>query len=762
MKNTIKYILFVFAGILAGQSFLCAQTFTDDEIETIKLYKTIEPVSEGNFRINLEAFVTGASEVTTSAKPVDVALVLDMSQSMGSNLTIYSPRTSQGYSYSNYGDNTYYYKDGDGYYEVERGRTGYYPNYSYYLYYSKNNSNHYLYVDSSYDSRQGHTVTGQNTTIWTGVLYQRSQRSKLNLLKDAVKSFIDIIAENAKGRDGIAGTDDDVAHRISIIKFASNNQSSVIEVNGVKGLVDVGNGSALKTAVNNLSAGTYTRSDTGMNLALGVMNGVTRESSKVVVMFTDGVPTESGAGQTFDDDVANRAIGYSKTLKGSGASVYTVGIFDTETSDIRTYMNYVSSNYPNATDMDTPGTGGDATKGFYQLSDGSDLTAIFNHIASDVSSEVIDLHSSSASVIDIVSNNFKLPASVVANPSLITLSIEKVNGYDESKKNADFYLDEATGTKYYYGFTFENDADYYSAHTPTVSVPADKPNTVKVTGFDFGLEDIVNETTGEVTYGNFVGNRTVNDVSIPAGRKLVISFPIELNSDYQGGYSMPSNDIESGIYIGEDLVKRFPLPTTDFPSICIVKHGLLPGESAIFKVTGTYKENEDDENFKTVSYDVVLTQKADAAGNLLPCYAVMKRLYSGSYRVEETSWSWMYEADANINGGVRTLEYDILPADQVGVDQALLKAGADLVNGGSVVGKTATKTVESVLMPFVMLKDSNGEYVDSAISVLYEFGNVRKTAGKPARGESWKNNKFKGGTNNTGSTEGGVSEEEDI
>lgn len=759
MNNTIKYILFAFAGLLASQSLLCAQTYTDDEIETIKLYKTIEPVSEGNFRINLEAFVTGASEVTTSAKPVDVALVLDMSQSMLDELRVARPSAS--YSYNSINNGTYYYKYGDNYYEVSRGG----ESSARYLRYYRNGWR-YLYGTQSYNSSSGHTVSGNNTTIYTGVLYQ--DVSKLNLLKDAVKSFIDIIADNAKGRDGRAGTDDDVAHRISIIKFASSNQSSVIPVNGVAGLVDVGDGSALKTAVTNLTNGTYTRSDTGMNLALGVMNGVTRESSKVVVMFTDGVPTESGWGTTFDDDVANRAIGYSKTLKGNtiGANVYTIGIFDTETTDIRTYMNYVSSNYPNASNMTTPGTGGDVTKGFYQLSDGSDLSDIFKGIASDVSSEVIDLHSSSASVIDIVSNNFKLPASVVANPSLITLSIEKVNGYDASKKDVDFYEDETTHKKYYYGFTFEPDADYYNAHTPSVSVPAapagQQPNTVNVTGFDFGLQDVVNETTGDITYGNFVGNRTVNDVSIPAGRKLVISFPIELNSDYQGGYSMPSNDIQSGIYIGDELVKPFPVPTTDFPSICIVKHGLLPGESAIFKVTGSYKENEDDENSPTVSYNVVLTQKTDAAGNLLPCYAVLKRLYSGKYKVEETNWSWMYVADNNVNGGARMLEYDILPADQVGVDQELLKAGNDLVNGGNVVGKTATKTVGSVLMPFVMLKDSQGEYIDSAISILYEFGNVRKTAGKPARGESWKNNKFKGGTNNTGTTEGGVVEEENL
>lgn len=748
MKNTFKYILFTLAGLIAGQVVAPAAPASgdDDDFETIKLYKTVTQTSEGKYTVNLEAFVTGSSVVSSSTMPVDVALVLDMSRSMNNTIPVYSPSSSQDYSYGAVSGHTYYIKYNNAYCRVSANHRNYFGD-KYSLSFTSGGTTYYLTTKGISETRE--EANGRNTTLWTGILYTSENRTKLSLLKDAVKSFIDIIAENAKGADKTAGTEDDVAHRISIITFASTGEEQI-----VKGLTDVGNGQSLKTTVDGLSLGTYTQSDLGMGLAVDVMDGVTRESAKVTIMFTDGVPCNTGQGTIFTTSIANGAIYNALTLKNNDVKVYTIGIFDNATTQVQNYMHYVSSNYPTAESMDVPNTG-DKSKGFFQLSDGSDLTSIFEKIATETTEDVIDLHESSTSVIDIVSSNFVIPSTVTS--ANVSLAIHKVDGYNADYKDIDYY--ERDGVKYYYGYTFVEDAEYLAAHTPSV---VRNENTISVTGFDFALGDTIDESTGAITsYGNFVGERDVEGVKTYAGRKIVISFPIELSPDYQGGYLMPSNDIQSGIWVDGDLVKPFPRPMVDFPSICIVKHGLMVGESAIFKVTGTYVAEEGGTE-QTVSYNVVLTQKATAQGAKLPCYAVLKRLYSGCYTVEEANWSWMYQPDSNINSGRTNISFDILPADQVGVTYDLLINGNDLTNNGTVIGKTASKTLDSVTMPFVMLKDLKGEYNDSAISVLYEFGNVRKTSGKPARSEAWAHNKFKGGTAESGGSESGSSEEEEL
>ena len=762
MKKALIYIFVALSGLFAGH--VPSFGAEDEDYETVKLYKKIIPgANDGEYTIKLEAFVTGSSTVSSSTKPADIALVLDVSWSMRETAGTPISLSSAGYSYSTIGNGTYYYSYNGSFYQVNRGGS---KNSGYFLYFTVGGQNWFLKGNNTAPSRVREYTSGQSTEIWRGVLYQ--QVSKMDLLKDAVKNFIDVVNESSKGKDKIAGTDDDVDHKISIIKFAGTNSDDVGNQSYgtnqeysqiVKELTSVSSGStSLKNTVDALNMGYYTQSDYGMKHAGRVLDPVTRNSSKVVVMFTDGVPNNDGTGD-FIKEVADSAILYSKKLKESGVKVYTIGIFDTETTQIRNYMNYISSNYTHASSMDDSGGTADG-KDFYKLSNGSDLSDIFEKIAEETTSDVVDLHESSTSMIDIVSNNFKIPDDVVSAGKVSVEVWKATETYNSAYENVDYFYDKASDKEYYYGFTFEKDDDYTAAHTPTVVKDQDKPNSISISNFDYALDDV---ETGDCT-GNWVGLRDVNGVKMPAGRKIVITFPITLNPDYQGGYFMPSNDFHSGIYADGNLVKPFPVPSVDFPSICIVKHGMLVGESAIFHVDGTYKDDKN--NTKTVHYDVVLTQKANASGTKLPCYAILKRLNSGSYTVTETNWSWMYEADEAVCNGARSLTYSILPADQVGVTTELLSEGQDLEQNGGVIGKTATKSVSiddvSVLMPFVMLKDSQGEYVDSAISILYEFGNVRKTSGKPARGESWKNNKFKGGTNNTGTTEGGVVEEENL
>ena len=86
----------------------------------------------------------------------------------------------------------------------------------------------------------------------------------------------------------------------------------------------------------------------------------------------------------FDGKVANDAVTYAKSLKDSGAIVYSIGVFDsanpasTESRENQ-FMHAISSNYPNATTYKNRGEGSNA--GYYKTAtNASDLNSIFEEI----------------------------------------------------------------------------------------------------------------------------------------------------------------------------------------------------------------------------------------------------------------------------------------------------------------------------------------------------------------------------------------------
>lgn len=71
--------------------------------------KTIKKGENGQFLLTLEAYATGSTTTTTSTKPVDIVLVLDVSGSMKENLTEAGYRYNEVYDLSTNG--THYYKN---------------------------------------------------------------------------------------------------------------------------------------------------------------------------------------------------------------------------------------------------------------------------------------------------------------------------------------------------------------------------------------------------------------------------------------------------------------------------------------------------------------------------------------------------------------------------------------------------------------------------------------------------------------------------
>ena len=138
-------------------------------------------------------------------------------------------------------------------------------------------------------------------------------------MKQAVNSFIDKVGEQYSEKGD---------HRMAIVTFGSKAETWQGWT-----VVDAAGKSSLKKAVDRLpqNPAGATNVGAGMQAAETLMGsgyayaGSSMNRQKVVIVFTDGVPT---TGTEFNTAVANAAISSAKKLKDAGTVVYTVGIFN--------------------------------------------------------------------------------------------------------------------------------------------------------------------------------------------------------------------------------------------------------------------------------------------------------------------------------------------------------------------------------------------------------------------------------------------------
>ena len=175
--------------------------------------------------------------------------------------------------------------------------------------------------------------------------------TRIEALKEAANSFVDVIAD--KNKDV---SDEAKQHRVAVVSFnaeATTNQSMTVCAGDKT--------TEIKSAITDLATSQGTRSDYGLQQAQSVLTDSKRDGAKqVVVFFTDGIPTESGA-DNFDPAIASPAVTAAGQMKdaGKGAAVYTIGIHnEAKPSDdpeadnthvLNKFLHAVSSNYPNAT-----------------------------------------------------------------------------------------------------------------------------------------------------------------------------------------------------------------------------------------------------------------------------------------------------------------------------------------------------------------------------------------------------------------------------
>lgn len=527
---------------------------------------------ENTYKIKLEAYTTG--DITVSGGdpvPADIVLVLDMSGSMDYCLNCGHPETQENnmagherdgkcpvsnYEYtpvysSNISNYQTYYINNNGTYQA--------------VYYCNRSGCRTWYTSSSHYShswRTSYTPKNDENDNANTQFYARTENatyftSRISALKEAVNNFIDSVHDDA--------VENTVDHRISIVKFAGTESphtgnQTYRDNNGniqnysqiVVGLTSANTGAnTLTSAVDRLDPAGATRVDYGLSRANAVFqNAASAGRNRIVVTFTDGEPSSYS---DYDSGVANAAISQANTLKNQkGATIYSVGVFsgadgsnpdnlpdNNASGRANRFMHLISSNYLNAHSMTNTGTLNPNVKGSedsYYLSAGDQetLNKIFEKISDEVQGGGSSFPLGSDAVIkDVMSDYFEVATD---NPNEIEVSYEVPTSFDVDG-NVTAWTPDTSG--------------YAPAIAKTFH---ENKSGIDVSGFDFN-HNFVSET-----------GRTEGDVTKPGdfhGRKIVITFPIEVKDGFLGGNNVPTNDSASGIYQNvdaEEPIGRFNVP----------------------------------------------------------------------------------------------------------------------------------------------------------------------------------------------------------
>lgn len=401
-------------------------------------------------------------------------------------------------------------------------------------------------------------------------------------MKNAVNGFIDEVAKNYT---------EGAAHRISIVTF-NDNASQLKDWTSV----DETGKTALKTAVNELPKipSGATNVAAGMAQAQTQLSNAQKDHKKVVVVFTDGVPTTQS---DFSTEVATNAILTAKALKADQTEIYTIGIFngvnanqlygekwaylayhdvpctgevgsywggswaaglfgrndfaDIDVAAGNRFLNYLSSNFAEATEIGVKrgrydpsntwvkGDGYKITQNFessnsnYYLTatDSASLNNVFTQISENINSAVNEKLDTKAVVKDTMTEYFKLPANT-----------DDIKVYTQNYKGNNQWGDPQ----------------------PITAKVEISNKTVTVTGYDYAK--------------NFVSETAKADGSY--GQKLVIEFTItpDLEKLAQAEQVEVDTNTGAGLYLDENKVATGKSGEASF---CGVKYNANDGEGDV-------------------------------------------------------------------------------------------------------------------------------------------------------------------------------------
>lgn len=529
-------------------------------------------------------------------------------------------------------------------------------------------------------------------------------------MKQAVNTFIEAVADkyNAEKSD----------HRIAVVTFGTNASTLMDWTLVTPAETDTAESPsgeiALKAKINDLPSepeGATNVAD-GMKQAETLMGsgynytGSNTTRQKVVVLFTDGVPTTQS---DFDTTVANGAIQSAKALKDAGATVYSVGIFnganpgqlygdevttkhfgvfpctgevdqlwgatdmgknskgnDFVSADIpagNRFLNYLSSNFDSANIGLQRGTFDKTQVQGYDKNvkrgdwdnlwwvedvEGYKITQNFQRASASYYLTANDSASLSKIFTTISENigsaNIDLSSSTVVKDIVTPYFTMPANTADVKLYTAD-----------YNGKSFGMEQPAGSDVRATIDA---KTNTVSVTGFDFN-KYYVADKQHEGTYG----------------KKLIIEFSVQRKPGFVGGNNVPTNGDTSGVYTEKGVsAGLFDVPKVNVPIIAPE----LAGQDCHVYYLGTQPTPEQ------------MCTPYDTAGS---DFSFVKVSYTTRGSVDMTQ------------DGSYTVTATVSPQEEAASDSA----------GASAQPATATATSNVyVYKPELTFKDSEGYYGDTA------------------------------------------------
>ncbi len=544
---------------------------SDPQEDSLTLNKTASYDNDKDqATISLEAYATGKVTQVTNKIPTDIVLVLDQSGSMSHTIsnTIYTAKTGI-YEGKYYYDKTYYIQVNGEYQEVHYHNFGDRRNPQYRWYYG---TAHWYQIVYPYTTATGRS-DGKNPA-YQFYSQETTSITKLEALKNAVNAFIEAVKKDSINRD--------VDNRIAIVGFAgyhnpnnyvndelfiggtsygykdtylnsdysqdytdnsgvqrrgiANQYKNAFQIVARNGVVNTN----LTDSVNALTAYGATNAHDGMDMANEILKA-NRNSygtdengnpirNKAIIMFTDGEPTGIQFGNSFDSEVAKKAIANAYISKNTyGATVYAAGIVEAldptqnpasgDISNMNRYMQYLSSNYPKARALDEPGTGGDYTAGYFlSATDAASLTEIFQNISSAIGGTSSTLGSSTF-LKDYIADSF---------------DATKITNSDVKVYTSDYLGNGAWGSK-------------KALTNPQIMIDAEN-QTVSVSNYDYS--------------GNYILEQDPS-TGKPRGRKLIVEITAPVIDGFIGGNAVPTNTSSAGIYVEDTMVEAFPEPEVD-------------------------------------------------------------------------------------------------------------------------------------------------------------------------------------------------------
>lgn len=609
-------LLPVMGASAAGGGNAIGKDAADSSSNGIVLDKYLSEDTNGNYTLTLEAYATGQTTQVPKNVPLDIILVLDQSTSMEEEFSGSSYQYTEVYNLNK--NQTYY--AGSSHTEVtwcsscKAWTNGCFSFFGH-------------VPGTSYQPKASSTASG--TQFYTRTSVQSMTR--MAALQQAAKQFVGQVAEQ------------DADHKIAIVGF--EDQANYLTGSSTNAFQDAKTQQVqLNNIIDNLGNSLEPATEHGKGLAAAAdifSKNPAANRQRVVVLFTDGLPEPNNSSK-WSARVVKQAIDQAYALKNTySATVYTVSVYpdssSTGTTNMDKYMNYISSNYPNAQYLGsysgtdeariikaiTPGNRVSSDKNFYLTAhDVNALNNVFRTIFEDSSSSSTSLNEN-AVLKDVISDKFDVTDATTAT----------VAAYPGSTDGSS------------YTFSTTPTADQYRA------VIEKDTKTVTVTGFDYSTKFIAPSRSGQ---------------------KLVVTVTGLIPNDGFGDSKMLSNAPGAGIYESASATTptaEFPSPWTkvpvytkvlDFSMAANIATNVLQTNSNLNGTYGTFDLSSNNLTYKLGN------RVAD--GNLV---------FDG---VDSVLFYGDYNDDGN-DTAARWNKVNVIPANNVYFDDDLLNSSSDFTDG---------------------------------------------------------------------------------